>query len=262
MTFLPYNCPCGCPVVGGGPPCGYCGYPHCKLSPGARPAHCKGQPGKGKPRPRNVSHIAGLPPESGSLRDVVQRVQDIVQWTRSADTKAIHQELVNLKSTEGIWQAIPSGNRKYFERALNHPDDAHLDGARNHLMYALPQRIGYIYLETAAEAKDQRAKIAACYAGIKDRQEQMEALSDAETWRLAEDALIDPDVQRLVFQGRNQAASEKSLKLMVDKYRRLSEPEAQAYAAQKRQSVSNILRKVVIPQLAAGAAEEAAVEGG
>lgn len=166
-----------------------------------------------------------------------------------------------MKDAETFWEAIPSGNRRFFEQTLVRRDEAHVNGARNHLAVALPQRIGYICMETGAQADQARSEIVRAYTGVQGRQEDIEALADDEVWRLGEEALRDPDVRRLVFEARNQKPAQRTLQLMVDKSHRLQGDAARNYMTEKRQSVSNILRKVIIPQLSGQAAKEAFEEG-
>ena len=199
--------------------------------------------------------LPALKPGKGVFSQLVRQMQEYVSWVRHADAAAILQEIRILCQYTAIWEGLPSGNRDYLEKTLHDP--AHYaEGARKHLVGVWPHRVAYIYLETGAEANEARERILANYDGIEDSISAVDGMSPDDVFALAAEAVTSPEVDHYVVQARNQHANKRTLESMLGKYNRLPATEKGQYSGQKRKSVANILRKVIIPQLCGQVAKE------
>jgi len=176
-------------------------------------------------------------------------MEEYIAWSRQAPDDTILDEIGMLRDNRRIWESIPSGNRDYLEKTLNVRSPQFVQGARQHLAKAWPHRVGYIYFETGEVADDARGRIQGSYGSVSGLQRRIGALSTQDVWRICTEAVTNPAVQRHVWQGLNQRSNKKTLDLMIRKRNGLEREDQLVYSEQKRMSVSNILRKVVIPQL-------------
>ena len=181
---------------------------------------------------------------SANWDEALEEFLDYMRWLRGAKPEELSAELRKLSDSD-LWGALPSGNKAYLEKALaawkdNGTGSAadYLEGARRHLLSAWPHVVASAFCHKPDGAeRSVWTGGAMSWVGM-----GVYEMTDDELARFARRVLSDTTCARI---PGFCSGSRLAIGRILDSYER----KGAAYLSEKRESIENILVKVVIPQI-------------
>ena len=183
---------------------------------------------------------------------ILRRFLGWVEWIRGASEAELAREIRALRNSD-MWSEVPVGNARYLDATLARLDrretgdvTKHLEGCRQHLLSAWPHIVAAVFCRQPESTRTGDP----LYRSVKGLGESVYAMSNPTLAAFAHKILLDTTCKRVAgFSGGSRLAIGR----ILEKY----DGEGEGYLSSKRQSIENILVKVVIPQVFALLAREA-----
>lgn len=183
------------------------------------------------------------------FEDTVDEFLTWMDWVEDASAKELLRELERIQRTP-LWKEVPDGNRGFLEDTVDRvgaedgedPEDVDPSGIRSHLLRAWPHVAASVFSHDPEEEREGRK----AYGGMEWLGKSVYEMDNEELALFSKKVLTDTTLKRVEgFSGGSRSA----IGSILEAYERRSGQEAEEYLDRKRESIENILVKVVIPQV-------------